>query len=426
MDEMYTLYIGKIQRTTLLFANTVWGGLRSLETVSQLVYPVLYQGKQFFALNGTFILDFPRFSYRGVMIDTSRHYIPVPVLKQNLDAMSYNKFNVFHWHLVDDQAFPYESTVFPELHQEGSYDSETHVYSTQDVQDIIEYSRIRGIRVIPEFDIPGHTLSWGKSQKNLLTKCFDSKTNTPDGTFGPIDPTKEENYDFLFRFFKEVKSVFPDEYLHLGGDEVDPACWKSSPVINQFMKDRQIKSYEELESFFIQKMYGKLQSLDKSYLFWQEVFDNQDKLDQETSVINVWKWYGERNWPEELQKVTTAGFRAVLSAPWYLNYIHYGPDWTTYYESDPHGFNGTERQKELILGGSACMWTEYVDGSGIMPRTWPRASAVAERLWSDANVKDTRRALPRIRRMQCLMQKRGLRVEPINGPSFCPCDHTYY
>jgi len=430
MDERYTIHVGGVEGLTNVSANTAWGVLRAIETISQLVYPVQVEDtdrngefKQTLAINGTFILDYPRYSYRGILIDTSRHYIPVDVMKENLDAMSYNKFNVFHWHIVDDHSFPFVSKKFPQLSEKGSYDSETHVYTPEDVQDIINYARDRGIRVLPEFDTPGHSLAW-KAQEGLLTTCYNTTTGLPDGTFGPVDPTKEENYHFLYELFSEVNQVFPDSYIHLGGDEVEFDCWKSNPQITKFMETKGIETYEELESFYLNTLINNISNLNMSYLVWQEVIDNGVEIDRESTIVNVWRWYTPE-WPIEMENVTEKGYKVVLSAPWYLNYIHYGPDWRAYYDSEPEGFNGTAQQKALIVGGSACMWSEYVDGSGITPRLWPRASAVAERLWSDKRVNSTDEATPRIKRVQCLMQQRGLRVEPIDGPGFCLCDHAF-
>lgn len=130
--------------------------------------------------------------------------------------------NVFHWHIVDDQSFPYVSYTYPELTEFGAYDPYNHIYTNADVKDIIEFGRQRGIRVVPEFDSPGHTLSWGKAVP-ILTPCYSgSKAN---GEFGPIDPSNNQSYIFLEKFIKELVTVFPDKYLHLGGDEVDFSCW---------------------------------------------------------------------------------------------------------------------------------------------------------------------------------------------------------
>ncbi len=157
MNENYSLIIDT--KGAVIESQTIWGAIRGLETFSQLVKHV---GVNQFIVYEVIIKDSPRFPHRGLLVDTSRHYIPVDVLQQNLDAMSYNKLNVFHWHIVDDQSFPYVSKRFPDLSIKGAYDSETHIYTPNDVKNIIEYARERGIRVIAEFDSPGHALSWGK------------------------------------------------------------------------------------------------------------------------------------------------------------------------------------------------------------------------------------------------------------------------
>ena len=127
--------------------------------------------------------------------------------------MSATKMNVFHWHIVDDQSFPYESITYPDMSVKGAFDPYNHVYTSHDVQDIIAFARVRGIRVVPEFDSPGHTLSWGNAIP-MLTPCY--KGNVPNGQFGPIDPSNNVTYTFWESFIKELATVFPDKYLHLG------------------------------------------------------------------------------------------------------------------------------------------------------------------------------------------------------------------
>uniref|UniRef100_A0A8C2W543 Beta-hexosaminidase subunit beta n=2 Tax=Chinchilla lanigera TaxID=34839 RepID=A0A8C2W543_CHILA len=401
-DESYTLTVREPVAT--LKANRVWGALRGLETFSQLIYQDSYGT---FTVNEANITDSPRFPHRGILIDTSRHFLPVKSIFKTLDAMAFNKFNVLHWHIVDDQSFPYQSITFPELSNKGSY-TLSHVYTPNDVRKVIEYARLRGIRVIPEFDTPGHTESWGKGQKDLLTPCYKGQKSTH--SVGPINPILNTTYTFLTMLFKEISKVFPDQFIHLGGDEVEFDCWASDPDIHNFMKKKRFgQDFTKLESFYMQKLLSIIASLNKGSIVWQEVFDHKDKL-QPGTIIQVWKI---EMYDSELSQVTASGFPAILSAPWYLDNISYGQDWRQYYLVEPLDFQGSDKQRKLVLGGEACLWGEYVDATNLTPRLWPRASAVGERLWSDEEVRDLSDAFNRLSRHRCRMLRRGISAQPL-------------
>ncbi|KAK1157948.1 beta-hexosaminidase subunit alpha-like [Acipenser oxyrinchus oxyrinchus] len=400
-----------------LSAVSVWGALRGLETFSQLVYQ---DQEGTYYINKTDVVDFPRFPHRGLLLDTSRHYLPVHSILETLDAMAYNKFNVFHWHIVDDPSFPYQSPTFPNLSSMGAFHPQTHIYTMSDVKQVIEHARLWGIRVIPEFDTPGHTQSWGKGQPGLLTACY--KGSVPSGTFGPVNPMLNTSYQFMSMLFNEISSVFPDSYLHLGGDEVNFACWKSNPDIQQFMKKMGFGTdYRKLESFYIENLVKIVTALNKNSLVWQEVFDNAVKVPADT-VVHVWKGNKEQ-YSQEMSSVTAGGFKVLLSAPWYLNVINYGQDWMEAYKVEPLGFNGTAEQKKLVMGGEACMWGEYVDATNLTPRLWPRAGAVGERLWSDeAQTSNLDTAYDRLAEFRCRLLRRGIRAQPLFVGY---CDHEY-
>ncbi|XP_066249332.1 beta-hexosaminidase subunit beta-like isoform X1 [Euwallacea similis] len=405
MDESYRLWL--LPNRKELQAASIWGILRGLETFSHLVYKS--DNGQSLRLNATMIKDFPRYKHRGLLIDTSRHFIPLDKIFLTLDAMSYNKMNVLHWHIVDDQSFPYVSTKFPELSDKGAYNRYTKVYFPEDIRDVIEYARLRGIRVLPEFDSPGHTSSWGLSHPEILTSCEILNI------YGPMDPSKEDTFTFLNQLFSDVRDSFKDDFFHLGGDEVDFLCWKADPNITEFMKMQHINSYEDLESYYVQRVVDMVAKLNFKSIVWEEVFENDVKLPNDT-LVHVWKM----NWNDTIKKVTASGKYALLSSCWYLDKLESGGDWRDFYLCDPTDFDGVPAQQELVLGGEACMWGETVNEYNIISRVWPRACTTAEKLWS-ANLgkHDLIEPAQRLEEHTCRMNRRGIGAQPPNGAGYC-------
>ncbi|XP_025113570.1 LOW QUALITY PROTEIN: beta-hexosaminidase subunit beta-like [Pomacea canaliculata] len=422
MDESYELTV--FPSNVTINSRSAWGALRGLETFSQLVYE---KGGMAYVKEWN-IEDSPRFAHRGFMMDTARHFLPLKIIKLHLEAMAWSKLNVFHWHIVDAQSFPFVSRRFPELSDKGAF-SPRHVYTPQDVAEVIEFARLRGIRVIPEFDTPGHAHSWGKGRPELLTPCWkDGRPGTADygnhSEYENFDPTKETTFEFLGEFMAEVADVFPDQFLHVGMDEAHYMCWQSSPNITEFMiqKDFGPEGYSLLEGYYVSRAIDIISKTGKTLMLWQDPLDNGVVVNV-SNIIQVWKDKDGRtaatHWEEYANNLTARGHNVVVSSCYYLNYISYGQDWRTYYRCDPHNFNGTQEQNNRILGGEACMWAEYVDGTNFLQRAWPRAAAVAERLWSPRDVtSDVDTAAFRLDVHRCRLLRRGVPAQPIL-PGFC-------
>jgi hexosaminidase len=362
-DESYQLEVSAAGATLTAPAST--GVLRGLETLAQLVEA----GPDGFFLPGVTIDDKPRYHWRGLMLDVSRHWMPVPVVERNLDAMAAVKMNVFHWHLSDDQGFRVESKRFPKLQQLGS---DGHFYTQAEVRQVIDYARDRGIRVIPEFDIPGHATSWlvGYPQLGSAPGPYQIERNW--GIFKPtLDPTRETTYTFLESFLAEMTALFPDPYFHIGGDEIDETQWKASAGIQAFAKKHGFATSPDLHSYFNRRIQTTLKKHGKIMIGWDEIL--HDGIEP-SAVIQSWRG------KESLNEAAKKGYRGILSNGYYLDHVNTA---AFHYQNDPGEDPGGH-----ILGGEACMWTEYVDPETVDSRIWPRAAAVAERLWSPADVQD--------------------------------------
>ncbi|KAJ0176837.1 hypothetical protein K1T71_008016 [Dendrolimus kikuchii] len=408
MVESYNL---TISAKPLLQSTTIWGILRGLETWIQMFY--ITDDFSEVRINATKIIDYPQYAHRGVLLDTSRHYISVANILKLIDAIAINKMNVLHWHIVDDQSFPYESRSFPDLSRLGAY-NKLMIYEVKDINMIIDHAKHRGVRIIPEFDVPGHTRSWGVAFPNILTKCYNGDKVIG---LGPMDPTKNTTYKLLHGLISEVQSLFPDRYFHVGGDEVDLDCWKSNPDIVEYMKQNNLTSAAQLHALFMRNVIPLLGN--KSLpIVWQEVFDENVPLSPYT-IIQVWKGY----WQSEIIRILSAGHKVIFSSAWYLDHLKSGGDWVEFYSTNPRkmaAWYDSDIDVSNIVGGEACMWGEVVDDNNVMSRIWPRASAVAEKLWSSETPDHPDNMVyRRLEEHACRMNRYGIKAQPPSGPGFC-------
>jgi hexosaminidase len=371
-NETYTLTVTSLGAK--LQATTVVGAMRGLQTLLQLLQTD--PGGSFFP--AVQIDDSPRFPWRGLMIDSGRHFEPVETIKRTLDGMSAVKLNVFHWHLTEDQGFRIESKLFPKLTAMGS---DGLFYTQDEAREIVAYARERGIRVVPEFDMPGHTRSWFVGYPELASAPGPYTIRREFGVEdAAMDPTRDSTFAFLDSFIGEMAQIFPDPYMHIGGDESNGVQWKGSTSIQASMRAHSLKDAEALQAYFNQRLLKILTKHHKRMVGWDEVLN--PSLPKNV-VIQSWRG------AQSLSEGAKHGFQGILSQPYYLDGMKSAKD---HYLADPLPSTSdlTPEQRKLVLGGEICMWGEHVDARSIDSRIWPRSAAIAERFWSaeDVNVPD--------------------------------------
>jgi hexosaminidase len=368
-DESYELTVS--ESGAKLTAPNPLGILHGLQTFLQL----LETARDGFSLPVVTIKDQPRFVWRGLLIDVGRHYIPVDILKRNLDGMAAVKMNVLHLHLSDDQGFRVESKKFPKLQGMGS---DGLYYTQAEIRDLVAYARDRGIRIMPEFDIPAHSRSWFVGYPELASTPGTYKIE-PGGVYTVMDPTQERTYKFLDKFIGEMAKLFPDAYFHIGGDEVDGKPWDGNPKIQAFIHAHGMKSNQDLQAYFNQHLEKILTKHHKIMMGWDEIL----RPDLPKSIV-VQSWRGQ----ESLATAAQQGYSGLLSFGYYLDLM-----WSAarHYAVDPMSGPASTlnpEEKKRILGGEACMWGEWISPENMDSRIWPRTAAIAERLWSPQEVQN--------------------------------------
>jgi hexosaminidase len=390
-DESYHLKV-TANHVQLTAANPL-GVLHGLQTFLQLVR-ITPQG---FSVPVVAIDDEPRFPWRGLMLDAGRHFMPLPVIERNLDGMEAVKLNVFHWHLSDNQGFRVESSQFPLLHGKGSGGL---FYTQKQIGEVIQYARERGIRVVPEFDIPCHTTAWFLGYPDLASGKGPYQPETRWGIFDPaMDPTRESTYQFLDKFLGEMTALFPDAYFHIGGDECNGKEWDANPQIKAFMTAHGLQDDAALQSYFTGKVQKLVAGHHKIMEGWDEVLQPDTPRDV---VIQSWRGAAA------LAEAAKRGNRGLLSAGYYIDLNQSAAQ---HYLVDPLAGDGaslTAEQKARVLGGEATMWSEFVTAENVDSRIWPRTAAIAERLWSPQEMRDVSSMYKRLAVISQQLQSCGL------------------
>ncbi|WP_162257176.1 beta-N-acetylhexosaminidase [Phenylobacterium sp. Root700] len=400
------------------------GVLRGLATLRQ----AITSGPEGFVVPRMQVDDRPRFAWRGVMIDVARHFMTLETLKRQIDAMEQVKLNVLHLHLSDNEGFRVESRRYPKLQ---ALASGGEYYTQAQVRELVVYAAERGVRIVPEFDVPGHSRALLAAYPELA-----SRKGEADGAFAALnsalDPSLPETYAFLGGLFSEMAELFPDRYFHVGGDEVAGGDWASSPRVQDFMRRNGLTSKVELEAYFHRQVRDIAAARGKTMIGWEEIAHAPIADD-----VLVQAWRGSA----AIARGTGQGNRVIVSAGYYLDLLETGE---SHYQIDPldaaaygmdaeeaararahpvlksllhedvlkvPGLQLTAAQQALVLGGEAALWSELVTDEMLDGRLWPRAAVIAERLWSPAEVRDTDDLYRRLLRVQDGLRMAGLKDE---------------
>ena len=391
-DESYRLRITASHAQ--LTAPNPLGLLRGLQTV----LPLVKATPAGFAVPVVMIDDKPRFPWRGLMIDSGRHFMPIDMIKRNLDGMEAVKMNVFHWHLSENQGFRVESKVYPLLQEKGS---DGLYYTQTQVKEVLQYARDRGIRVVPEFDVPCHTTAWFVGYPQLASGQGPYQIETHWGVFDPaMDPSRESTYQFLDRFFGEMTALFPDAYFHIGGDECNGKEWDANARIQEFMKTHGLKDDAALQSYFSARVQKIVAAHHKIMEGWDEVLQPDTPHD-----VVIQSWRG----PTALAAAARQGNRGLLSTGYYIDLNQSA---AAHYLADPMAGEAaslTPEQSARSRAAETTMWSEYVTPENVDSRIWPRTAAIAERLWSPQEVRDVPSMYARLAVISQKLQYYGLR-----------------
>lgn len=384
-DEGYNLTVAG--DTVLLTARSPVGVLRGLATLRQLIQ--VSSGAV--SLPRVEITDAPRFAWRGIMIDVTRHFMSIEALKRQIDAMELVNLNVLHLHLSDNEGFRVESLRYPKLQAISSHGQ---YYTQAEIRELVAYANMRGVEIVPEFDVPAHVTAILQAYPHLRTTPVDPKDLlAPDKA--TVDPSSEATYRFLTRLFHEMAALFPSRYFHFGGDEVMGGAWDRAAQVQSFMKAHGLSSQVQMEAYFHRRLARALQKDGKTVIGWEEIAAGDMPSNV---VVQVWRT------PNGTAAATAKGYKTIVSIGYYFDNLwpaasHYQIDPYDVRPDDPAGVEPplaqnqppplTQNQERLVLGAEGELWSELVTEEMLDARLWPRAAALAERCWSRKEVRDT-------------------------------------
>ncbi|XP_050313365.1 chitooligosaccharidolytic beta-N-acetylglucosaminidase [Anthonomus grandis grandis] len=432
-EEKYDLHITTDEDTKTLrvriTGETVFGVRHGVESLLQLIE--LFEDNEqtcFISQRGVNITDQPYYRHRGLLIDSGRNFLSVETIKRNIDGMALSKMNVLHWHLTDTQSFPFVSARLPNMSIYGAY-SGAQTYSAYQITDLIQYAKVRGIRIIPEIDGPAHAGSgwqWGpEASLGNLVVCYNQqpyRSYCIQPPCGQMNPANQNLYFVLQNLYADLIDLWTEsDVFHMGGDEVYTPCWNSTEEIVNYLRGNRSEEaflnlwaeYQEkaLNAFDIANHYKN-----SSVILWTSSLTDPSHIEQylpkDRYIIQTWVPTSD-TLPEELLNL---GYKLIISTKdsWYLDHGFWG---TTTYYTWRKVYDNKILTSPSVLGGEVCMWGELVDDNNIESRAWPRAAAAAERLWSNPSTPSTA-ASSRFFAHTDRLIKKGIKASPV-VPGFC-------
>lgn len=418
-EEGYALDAGA--KGVRIVAATRAGLFHGGQTLLQLLPPEAFSAQ---AVSSTpwlvppvLIEDSPRFAWRGFMLDEARQFFGKEHVKRLLDAMALHKLNVLHWHLTDDEGWRIEIKAYPKLTTIGAWRGtecplpnprkETHAryggfYTQAELREIVAYAKERHIEIMPEVDLPGHSLATVTAYPELLPEGNGEGVSAQGFRANAVSPAKPETYKFVETVVDELKTIFPFEYIHIGGDEVNHNAWKNCPEVKKLMEREKLGNLHEVQVHFTRRLEKICAAQGKKVFAWNEALD--DRLDRGTGIMS---WTGTGPGYSAAKK----GFPVVMAPGPYCYYDMGFPDaqgeppahwWAglidnaKIYSFDPMSAGGDlpKEAREKIMGVHSAMWTEFVQpwkgdvielptySSHADYKVWPRLSALAEVAWT--------------------------------------------
>lgn len=413
--EEYRLNINS--KTITIEAGTVNGCFYGLQSALQLISNAGSGG----SIPCSLIHDWPRYEWRGLMLDESRHFMGMKEVKSLLDFMALQKLNKFHWHLTDSQGWRIEIKQYPLLTSIGGIGDLTYsngpaqYYTQAEITEIVKYAQQRFIEIIPEIEMPGHATSATKSYPEF---SGGGSQRLPGYTF---NPGKEGTYTFLTNILREVTTLFPAHYIHIGGDEVyyGNEQWDSIPEIQQLMKTHEFKNLVEVEHYFLNRMSDSIKSMNRTVVGWDEVVTANLPV---SNTVVMW-WRQEK--PIQLEEAINKGYNVILCPriPLYFDFVQhashkYGRKWSTGAFApieSVYNFPGTNFTSNisittpLIKGIQGNIWTEVIHTpERLQFMVYPRLSALSEAAWTVDKVKNFESFNLRMNRMMKIYQEMGI------------------